>query len=250
MKFLLSLLLLGLVTSVNAQILNAESLRKVADTSGWSGAASIDFALKRNVNDFISIGSDIHVEHETPKHLILLKNDFRFQKVENDKFTNAGILHLRYNYKTHRKMSWEVFGQAQYNKVSLVDFRGLFGSGPRLKLSNSEKYRFYLGILIMFEHEELADGITPIQRDFRGSTYFSFSLYPTEHITVVSTTYYQPLISSFSDYRISSQSSAIVGLYKNFALKMTYTFTYDEFPAVGIANSQYSFTSGITYIFD
>ncbi len=102
----------------------------------------------------------------------------------------------------------------------------------------------------MYEYEEISDGVTPIQRTLRGSIYLSFSLYPTERISLVSTTYYQPRFSAFNDYRISSQSSLLIDLFKNFAFKTSYTFTYDAFPAVGIPNSQYDFTTGIAYTFD
>ena len=124
------------------------------------------------------------------------------------------------------------------------------GAGPRFKLTMSEKYKLYLGTLIMYEHEELSDNITQIQRNFRGSAYFSFSLYPSDNVSLVSTTYYQPLLNQISDYRISSQSSLVVGLVKNFALNTSYTFMYDISPAIGIPTSQYDFSTGITYSFD
>src|SRR5690606_25798296 len=183
-------------------------------------------------------------------HLVLLKNDIELQNIEGNKFENAGISHLRYNYRFHPRIAWEVFTQAQYNKVSKIEFRYLLGTGPRFKLTTSEKYKVYLGTHIMYEHEELSDTITPIQRNMRGTSYFSFSLYPTESLSLISTTYYQPKISEFADYRISSQTSLLIDLFENFALKTTYTFTYDAFPAVGIPNSQYDLVSGIVYSFD
>ncbi len=250
MRYLVLAFILCFSLSANAQILNAESLRKVTDTSGWSGSVSLNFALKRNTKDFLTISNHIHLQYKMNKHLVLFKNDIAFQKIEGDKFENGGISHLRYNYRFHPRIAWEVFTQGQYNKISLIDFRGLLGTGPRFKLTTSENYKFYLGTLVMYEHEEIADGVTPIQRDVRGSAYLSFSMYPTETITIVSTTYYQPKFSQFSDYRISSQSSLLIDLFKNFAFKTSYTFTYDIFPAVGIPNSQYNFTTGITYSFD
>ncbi len=250
MRFFVLTLLLCFTISTSAQILNAESLRKVTDTSGYSGSAGVDFALRRNTKDFLTFSSNLHIQYKMKKHLVLLKNDISFQKLEGEKLQNGGISHLRYNYRFHSRIAWEVFAQGQYNKISLVDFRGLIGTGPRFKLTTSEKYKFYLGTLVMYEHEELADGITPIQRDFRASGYLSFSLYPIETITLVSTTYYQPRFSKISDYRISSQSSFLIDLFKNFAFTIDYTFTYDAFPAIGIPNSQYDFSTGITYSFD
>ena len=232
------------------QILNAESLRKVTDTSGFSGALSASFALKRNTNDFLTLGSDIHLQYKMRDHLILFKNDVAFQKIEDQNFDNSLITHLRYNYRFHDRIAWEIFIQGQYNKINLIDFRGLAGTGPRFKLSSWENYKFYLGTLVMYEHEKLTDGITPTQKHFRGSTYLSFSIYQGENLTIISTTYFQPRLDKFSDYRITTDSSLLVNIFKNFALKTTYRFTYDSFPAVGIPNSQYDFTTGISYSFD
>ncbi|MDC8002988.1 DUF481 domain-containing protein [Aureisphaera galaxeae] len=250
MKTLAFLLFLVLSLPSYGQILNAESLRKVTDTSGWSGSASAHFALKRNVNDFVILGSDVHVQYKMKEHLFIFKNDINFQKIEGNKFENSGITHLRHNNRFHDRIAWEIFAQGQYNKVSLIDFRGLLGTGPRFKLTTSENYKFYLGTLIMYEHEETADNFTPLQRDLRGSCYLSFSLYPTERISLVSTTYYQPLLKEVSDYRLSSQSSLAVELFGGFDLKLTYTFVYDAVPALGIPNSQYDFRTGISYSFN
>ena len=235
--------------SVESQILNVESLRKVTDTSGWSGSANVNFSLKRNTNDFFTITSNIHVQYKMNKHLVLFKNQVNFQKIEDEKFDNDAISHLRYNYRFHNRISWEVFVQGQYNKVSKIDFRGLVGTGPRFKLTNSEKYKFYLGTLVMYEQEEISDG-SEIQRNLRSSGYLSFILYPTETITVVSTTYYQPRLSELSDFRLSNQSSLVVDLFKDLAFTINYSFAYDKTPATGIPNSQYDFTTGLAYSFD
>ncbi len=249
MKYLFILALL-LPLTLSAQILNVESLRKVTDTSGWSGNAGFNFSLKRNVNDFLTFGSSIHIQYKTPVQMVLFKNDISFEKISGESFDNVMVSHIRYNYNLLPRITWEVFTQAQYNKVNLIKFRGLLGTGPRFKLFNMDKYKFYLGALTMLEYEELIDEVTPIQRTLRGSAYFSFSLYPSEHVTIVSTTYYQPRFDQFNDYRISSDSSLIVGLFKNFGLKTSYLFIYDAFPAISIPNSQYYFTTGFTYTFD
>lgn len=236
--------------SAKSQILNAESLRKVTDTSGFSGSASLDFSLKRDVNQSLEVSSSFHIQYKMKKHLVLLKNDIEFQKIEGTKLENAGIAHLRYNYRFHPRIALEAFTQAQYNKVSKIEFRGLVGAGPRFKVTTSEKFKVYLGTHLMYEYEELSDGITPIQRDFRSTSYLSFSFYPTKTMSLISTTYYQPKLKDFGDYRFSNQSSLLIDVFKNFAFKTSYTFIYDETPAVGIPNSQYNLKTGVAYTFD
>ena len=250
MKYIVALFIIGFSFTAKSQILNAESLRRVTDTSGFSGSTSLAFSLKRDINDYLSFSSNIHIQYKMNKHLVLLKNDIQLQNIEGNKFENSGITHLRYNYRFHPRIAWEIFAQAQYNKVSKIEFRGLMGTGPRFKLTSSEKYKFYFGTHIMYEQEELSDGVTPLQRDFRSSSYLSLSLYPTKTITFVSTTYFQPKLNDFGDYRFTSQSSLVIDLINNLAFSTTYTFSYDETPAIGIPNSQYNFESGFVYSFD
>lgn len=250
MKHLITIIFLAFSFNVSSQILNAESLRKVTDTSGFTGSASLDFSVKRDVNDYLGFSSSTHLQYKMNRNLVIWKNDIELKNIEGNKFENAGITHLRYNYRFHPRIAWEVFTQAQYNKVSKINFRGLVGTGPRFKLTKSENYKFYLGTHIMYEQEELDDDVTPMQRDFRATSYLSFSMYPTPTITITSTTYYQPKLRKFADYRISSQTSLIMNLFENFAFKTSYTFIFDQYPAAGIPNSQYNLTSGVVYSFD
>lgn len=250
MKYSIAIFFFAFTLSASSQILNAESLRKVTDTSGFTGSVSLDFSIKRDVNDYLGFSSSSHFQYKMNRNLVIWKNDIELKNIEGNKFENAGITHLRYNYRFHPHIAWEVFTQAQYNKVSKINFRGLVGMGPRFKLTSSENYKLYLGTHIMYEQEELDDGMTPIQRDFRGTSYFSFSIYPTPTITITSTTYYQPKLRKLADYRISSQTSLLIVLFQNFAFKTEYTFIYDQYPAIGIPNSQYNLTSGVVYSFN
>lgn len=245
------LLLLLLCSSIaQAQIVNAESLRKVSDTSRWSGSATLNFALARNVNDLISLGTDIHLQYNKDRHLALFKNQILFQKLNDEDFSNGGIQHFRYNYRLTTRWTAEAFAQGQYNRVAKIGFRGLIGTGPRFAISTNEKYRVNIGSLLMYEYEKVDDGITPLQRDFRLSSYLALSFYPTDNITFVSTTYYQPQVDQWSDHRVSSESNLVFMLYKNLKFNMTYVFIFDAFPAVGIPTSQYRLSSGLTYTFD
>ncbi|MDX1472048.1 MAG: DUF481 domain-containing protein, partial [Flavobacteriaceae bacterium] len=247
------LLIIGIILSNEAQsqIINAESLRKVTDSSKWSGSVSLNLNITKNVNDILLISNRVHIQYNDKTHLFLFLNDLDFQKLEGSSFVNRGTQHLRYNYRISERVKLEAFLQGQYDAISLLDFRGLAGLGPRFKLSKNDNYRIYFGTLIMYEYEKADSNIVPrINKDIRGSSYLSFSLYPTSRISIISTTYYQPKLEAFNDFRISSQTSLAIGLFTNFSFVSSFTYNYDAFPIGTTPETQYQFTNGIAYTFD
>lgn len=247
------LLIFFVVTGFNftaAQIVNVESLRRVSDTSKWSGAANLDIGLIKNTKSIFKITNKIRLQYNTDKNTYLFINDLKLEQIESNSFVNKGIQHLRYNRKLTERVKLEIFAQSQYDAISDIKFRGLLGVGPRIKLSKNDKFRYYLGTLLMFEHEEASDNTIDILRDFRGSAYFSCSIYPLDNISVVSTTYYQPLLKQFSDFRISNETSLGIKVFKNLQYKTTFTYQYDASPIIGIPKTQYELSNGIVYTFD
>lgn len=237
-------------TICNAQIVNVESLRRVTDSSKWSGSASLDLSLIKNTNSIFRITNRVRLQYNTENNLYLFINDINLQKIENNSFVNRGIQHLRYNRKLGNRIKLEAFVQSQYDAISDIKFRGLLGVGPRFKLSKNKKYRYYLGTLLMYEHEEASITSLKLLRDFRGSAYFSCSLYPIKNLSVVSTTYYQPLLKQFSDFRISNETSIAFKILKNLAFKTSFIYNFDAKPIANIPKTQYELTNGIVYSFD
>jgi len=233
-----------------SQIINTESLRMVTDTSGWSGSIGLNVGFAKNVKELFKIKNKIHVQYKNPKHLILFMNNIGFDRADGADFVNKGAQHLRYNYRFHPKISWETFVQNQYNAISKIDYRRLAGTGFRYKLSKWEKYKAYIGSLAMYEHEKTTEVPVVTHKDWRNSSYLSFSFYFTKNISLVSTTYYQPLFEDFKDYRISHQSALALKILKNLSFKTAFNFTYDAFPVIGIPNKEYELTNGLVYSFD
>ncbi|WP_027126060.1 DUF481 domain-containing protein [Gelidibacter mesophilus] len=246
----LTVLLFLLTTLASAQVINIESFRKSTDSISWTGAAGLDFSIIKNKNSLFRIGTKAHVQYKNEFELWLIVNEINFQKVAGSSFVNKGIQHLRYNYRITPKIKMEGFVQVQYDAISEIDYRGLIGLGPRFKLNSNDDYRFYLGTLVMIEHEKASPIVEDrIQKDIRGSVYFSLSMYPTDNLSIISTSYYQPSFELLKDFRFSNESSLLLKIYESLALKTTFTYNFDAFPIEGIPKTQYELTNGLLYIF-
>lgn len=234
---------------LSSQIVNVENLRRVADTSSWSGYAKLNINITKNTNKIFGVSNRIRLQYKKDQHLWLFINDIDFSEANGTKLVNRNSQHLRYNKSFHPKITWEAFMQSQSDEISDIKFRGLIGTGFRFKLSNSKKYKWYLGSLIMFERENSFSETEIINNDWRNSSYFSFKLYPKENITIVSTSYFQPKLNQFSDYRISSQTTLSFKVLKNLSFTSTFTYLLDSFPVAGIVKEQYKLTNGLLYSF-
>lgn len=235
---------------IQAQVINVESLRKKTDSAKWTGSVSLDASLIKNKNELFKIATKADIQYNNKKELWLFVNDLKFEKAAGASFVNKGTQHLRYNHSVGKTVKMEVFAQAQYDAISEIDFRGLIGTGPRFKLTSNDDYRFYLGTLIMYEYEKASDiAVERIQKDVRASTYLSFSLYPTENLSIISTSYYQPRLDKLNDFRLSSTTSVLFKIWKNLAFKTTFSYNYDAEPVITIPKSQYELTNGLLYTF-
>ncbi len=249
-RYLFIILILFFIKTSHAQVINVETLRKVTDSAKWTGSVSLDVGLIKNTNRILKIDNKTHVQYNDKKNLWLFVNDLKFEKLERNSFVNKGTQHLRYNRKVSEKIKMEAFLQAQYDAISEIDFRGLAGLGPRFKLYANENYRFYLGTLIMYEYEKASD-IVPdrVQEDIRGSTYISFSLFPKEGFALIGTTYYQPKLSGFADYRLSSNTSILFKITGGLSFKTNFSYIYDAVPVTTIPKTQFELTNGLLYTF-
>ena len=244
------ILILFLFISVitKAQVVNIEQERLKTDTTGWAGSANISFQFMKSDDKLMDTETQLHLQYKTKKSLYLALSDFSFVKAGKDEYANNGFQHLRYNYKINDWYTVEAFTQAQFNKILGVKFRGLLGAGPRFKVIKTKKFRLYAAWLYMFEYEEIND-VAKINRNHRVSSYVSFTWKMNKLLSLVNTTYYQPKINQFNDFKISSQTDLIIKITDRFAFAMSYNHYYNSKPPEGIVNTIYSLENALSFEF-
>jgi hypothetical protein len=232
------------------QIVNIERRRIATDTTGWFGSANLNFAGSKTTKSIFSLfaGGLLEYKSKSDKDLWLLITEFSLITGNKEDFSNAGFGHLRYNHKLNSVVRWEAFAQVQYNGLTKINTRALVGTGARLKLTPYETAKFYLGLSYMYEYEELFEPVD-YNYDHRLSTYFTFTLLPEETVTFSSTTYVQPKLINFSDYRLSNDTNLSVGITEKLTININFKYNYDVAPPEGVPTSTYYFMNGVTVSF-
>ena len=169
-------------------------------------------------------------------------------KADKDNLLDKSFQHIRFNRKMNKKLIGEVFVQNQYNRKLSVASRQLVGLGPRVSLLEKDKVNCNLATLIMHEHEIISDTAL-VNDDFRLSTYVSAEILVSKSAQLIHTTYWQPAVLNFGDFRISSQTNIQLKITKALNYRLTYKVLYDSFPAPEVPNLSYSLLNEILYKF-
>ncbi|MEP7197516.1 MAG: DUF481 domain-containing protein [Saprospiraceae bacterium] len=246
-KFKFIIILLYLPISIQSQVINAEKFRIRTDSNGWFGEIGIQGSFINSSSKITSAESNLLVEYKRTKDIFIAAAYYSFLKGDDVKYLDEAMLHFRYNIKLNRLFRWEAFTQFQKNEVLHIQTRFLVGTGPRLKIFDTKRIRLYLASLVMFEYEDELSEPNVIHRDFRSSSYISFSIFPFDKTEIVTTNYFQPLLTQIADYRVYCQSSLKIGVAKHFIFSMNLNYAYDQRPPMDILKETSKLTTGITY---
>jgi Protein of unknown function, DUF481 len=230
--------------SVRAQLVNIESARMQSDTTGWLGNVGGSFSVTKTVGSVLQAEVHAHAQYKTQKNLYLILGNYTILKTANQNILNNSFLHFRYNRKLTEMLRWEAFTQIQQNLVTRIDLRFIVGTGPRFKLTASQKFRSYLGIGAMFESEREKGDPLVKHHDVRSTNYLSFTYKPTPIVEIVSTTFYQPLFRDFGDYRFLNQDQVSVSLTSKLSVTLSWNYLFDKRPPVGTPRENYTFLTG------
>lgn len=231
------------------QILNIEDDRVRMDSTGWSGRVGFDINYIKSTAEAINSAFDAKIQYKRKKSNYLALSKYSLSKSGNSEVANAFTHHFRANYKLNKWLSSEAYLQGQFNKVLMIQERYIIGGGLRFRLVRTDSFRLYSGHSIMFEYEKSSAIPYSIERNLRMSHYLSFTWQFSKFCTLIHTSYFQPLISHWSDFRYFAQTDLFFQIYKNLKFKSSHIYTFDADPFPGVVKETHLLTNGISYSF-
>jgi hypothetical protein len=231
------------------QIVNIEAKRIVTDTTGWFGDLSGNFSFQQNVNTIYALTGEVHVENKSRnnKNLWLFLGNSGFLKVDSSSFANNTLALALYNRKLSKVIRAEGVTAVFNNQITNIRFRWIGGGGPRFKIADLTALKMYGAVWYLFEHEESSLQETPSKNESRMSPYFTLTIVPLSNLKVVSTTYYQPRLDDFTDYRILHVDQLKIDVSKKFAFTVDFSYLYDAFPQPDVPDKNLALSMGVKY---
>jgi putative salt-induced outer membrane protein YdiY len=174
------------------------------------------------------------------KHKLINLFEYSYGEANDEKFKNEMFFHSRLTSMiwNKEKLGFELFVQTQKNEFYNINLRQLLGTGLRYKLFHINIFDGYIGLGLMKEYENLQN--EKDNNDIRSTNYLTFILEKNKKYKILNTTYYQPLINNYRDYRINSEFAVIFEFSKNIGLKNSVVYLYDSNPPEDIEKSNIS----------
>lgn len=208
------------------QIVNIEDRRAKLDTIGWFGQLDLGGQYTRKATEVLTLNGGFRLDRLAEKNHWLLLGDYRVVRANGNNFLNAAFGHLRYGVVLGPNWEWEVFTQLQYDERIRLSLRSLLGTGPRLRLVEGKRGDLFLGIIYMFEYDELSND-DRVFRDHRISSYLSLHWSFPGGARLANITYYQPRLPNFNRTRISTSTTLAMPLGKRLSFTTRFNLTYD-----------------------
>ncbi len=231
-----------------AQIVNIEDKRAtVNDSIPWKATADANFSWVKNSKDILNLGGKVRLEHYKRQHSFLSLFEINYTIIDDEKFVSSGFEHLRYNRNISQRLIYEAFIQTQFNEQLLLNLRVLLGTGIRYGLNRNVNNPIYVGMSYMYEYDVENHGeVTHL--DHRLSNYLSMKIKLSDQVKFYSTTYYQPLLTSFKDYRLSTQNNLVVGISQRLKLNTSFSLIYDSRAPEGAPKLTHALKMGLRFL--
>ena len=263
----------AMATSAAAQV-NTEKMRVGANEPGWGGTFDINASLQRGNTEREILGGGVRlqyawprldadttggaetddVETEAPANVIFLVSNYSFSRANDNRYVNNAQGHLRFIRQHSPKISFEIFGQYQFNEFIRLEDRFLAGGGGRFGLIQAERTEVFAGIGYMLEQETLdlpvalPDGT---KSEHHRSTNYLTVRYNSEdeRLRLVQTLYAQPRLDRLQDFRLLSETSFEIQLFRQLALAINLNVMHDSEPPTGVKDTDVVLSNSLRYSF-
>lgn len=231
-------------------IVNIEKLQADAK-AGWFAGLTTDFELEKGNSEVLELDGQSIVGYEHRRHAVKLFSGVNFLSEGSNAVTARSFIQLRYNYIFNSRYRTFTFYQYQKNKELILNRRQLIGVGLRRTFSVPESPELHMGAGLMYENERRdPEKLFPSEPSdiqlIRMNTLVFFSTGIGSNSSLLNSTYYQPALTNFGDFRLLNEASLEVAVKEYLDLNVSFVWRYDNRPPRVLKKYDIHITSGFS----
>ncbi len=272
-RALAALALVAALAAPAAAQVNTEKMRVGANEPGWGGTFDVNASLQRGNTEREILGAGARLQYAWPQveadgagetesddettgpaNVVFLVSNYSFTRLNDNRYVNNAQGHLRFIRQHSPRISFEVFGQYQFNEFIRLEDRFLAGGGGRFALIQAERTEVFAGVGYMLEQETLdlpaalPDGTS--SEHHRSTNYLTVRYNSKdERLRLIQTLYAQPRLDDPEDFRLLSETSFEIQLFRQLALAVSLNVAHDSEPPTGVKETDVVLSNSLRYSF-
>ena len=235
---------------VSAQV-NVEALRQDDPPLGYSGTFGGDLAVRTGNVELVQIDLNARVYRVTESVTRLMVGSGGLGLQGGSRFASSGLLHYRETYRPNERISPEWYGQLNYDRPQLLDFRMVAGGGARTSVTNGDWGDVGMGAALFLEHERLDLSDAAVHDNettvIRGNYFLTLRLGTSENLVIATTAYLQPVVANWGDLRTLLNFRLATPVSDALDLTLSFDLRYDSRPPDAISALDTSLRTGLRY---
>ncbi|MGD8885541.1 MAG: DUF481 domain-containing protein [Gammaproteobacteria bacterium] len=247
--------LMLLVLSTQAQaIVSMESVHLGEPPQGFTGAFDLSIDAEYGNTEEIDVSTGLKLQLAKDKNVDFVLMSYSYGETSDVRDENESFLHLRHIHQRDTRFAWEAFSQLSSDEFTSLKLRGLVGGGVRLTLGEiTDQRAFYLGVGGFYERERLdidaTSNVDETSNTVRGNIYFVVKHQFNKQVSLVSSTYYQPALDEFSDFRANEDASLVSSLTDDLSFKVGIKIEHDSDPPPDVDKTDTTIHVGVSLAF-
>ncbi|RAP31647.1 hypothetical protein DID78_00670 [Candidatus Marinamargulisbacteria bacterium SCGC AG-343-D04] len=241
------LLCLLLITSNSIAQVNTEAYRQDKKKLGLYHSLSLYFSSISGNSSFSSHKLNYRGDYIAQSYNSFFIYENQQRKTPSKTIANKGFSHLRLTKSFHSRFDWEFFLQNEFNDFTLLKNRNLLGLSIRKTALSFANHSFLVSSGLMLEEEDLSSGKT--SRSIRSTNYLIYKYSSPEKLKIIITSYVQPKLSEFANYRVLSDASVYYALTKHMYLTSGVNFRYNSEPPNNVKSYDLELNQGLSFLF-
>jgi hypothetical protein len=249
---------------VHSQILRVDKSHLESDSSGFfDGNITANYSLdnrsisptEKLVYTRLSMRSDLLYVAENTAFIFI--NSIEYYKSTNTTPFSTGYVHGRVNILRRRKVSYEFYGQIQYDEVRRMRLRELLGGGARITVLDKKNVDIHLGTGIMMEWEKWraieSDPSSDIYKRIpKASSYLGVDFKISKNAELNLWGLNQIGYDSKSDLvrnRYAAEASLNIKITEKLTWTNRFNYFYDVRPIIPINQAYFQVANGLKFVF-
>ena len=226
--------LMGAPGPVQASIVNVLQPQVGDPEEGWAVQGRVGLGLEAGNEEKQKFSVLAGARRVLGAHQTLVKGSLDRATNFGETSTDRSFVHLRHRVAFTEEWAGFGFAQLEHNGFRALKVRDLFGLGIQRSLWKARRSEAAIATAVMSEHELLLLDEEVLPPRLRSSNYFMLAVDLGDGLTLGSTTFFQPRLADFTDWRLLEDLTLNVSLGERLSWSVSCKMEMDSRPPTDV----------------